>query len=50
MLSKKYPNRTDELRMLGNGVVPAQAERAIRLLIEKLRTPVEKDPEQLNLF
>jgi len=43
-------NRTDELRMLGNGVVPAQAERAIRLLIEKLRTPVEKDPEQLNLF
>jgi hypothetical protein len=29
-------NRTDELRLLGNGVVPACAERAFRLLIGEL--------------
>ena len=29
-------NRTDELRLLGNGVVPATAERAFRTLIERL--------------
>jgi len=29
-------NRTDELRLLGNGVVPATAERAFRALIEEL--------------
>jgi DNA (cytosine-5)-methyltransferase 1 len=29
-------NRTDELRLLGNGVVPATAERAMRLLFERL--------------
>ena len=29
-------NRTDELRLLGNGVVPATAERAFRTLIKKL--------------
>jgi len=29
-------NRTDELRLLGNGVVPATAEKAFRTLIEKL--------------
>jgi hypothetical protein len=29
-------NRTDELRLLGNGVVPATAERAFRLLWENL--------------
>ena len=29
-------NRTDELRLLGNGVVPATAERAFRVLINKL--------------
>lgn len=29
-------NRTDELRLLGNGVVPATAERAFRLLIQEL--------------
>jgi DNA (cytosine-5)-methyltransferase 1 len=29
-------NRTDELRLLGNGVVPAAAERAFRVLFEKL--------------
>lgn len=29
-------NRTDELRLLGNGVVPATAERAFRLLMEQL--------------
>jgi DNA (cytosine-5)-methyltransferase 1 len=30
-------NRTDELRLLGNGVVPACAERAFRLLVGELR-------------
>lgn len=29
-------NRTDELRLLGNGVVPATAERAFRILIREL--------------
>jgi len=29
-------NRTDELRLLGNGVVPATAERAFRLLMQEL--------------
>jgi len=29
-------NRTDELRLLGNGVVPATAEKAFRTLMEKL--------------
>ena len=29
-------NRTDELRLLGNGVVPACAERAFRLLVAEL--------------
>jgi hypothetical protein len=29
-------NRTDELRLLGNGVVAATAERAFRVLIEEL--------------
>ena len=29
-------NRTDELRLLGNGVVPATAERAFRVLIQEL--------------
>jgi hypothetical protein len=32
----KCDNRTDELRLLGNGVVPATAERAFRVLIEEL--------------
>jgi len=31
-------NRTDELRLLGNGVVPATAERAFRTLLEELIT------------
>jgi hypothetical protein len=31
-------NRTDELRLLGNGVVPATAERAFRILIEEFFT------------
>jgi hypothetical protein len=31
-------NRTDELRLLGNGVVPATAERAFRVLIKELDT------------
>lgn len=30
-------NRTDELRLLGNGVVPATAERAFRTLMEELQ-------------
>ncbi len=29
-------NRTDELRLLGNGVVPATAERAFRVLVSEL--------------
>ena len=29
-------NRTDELRMLGNGVVPVTATRAFRVLMEQL--------------
>ena len=29
-------NRTDELRLLGNGVVPATAERAFRVLMEEI--------------
>jgi site-specific DNA-cytosine methylase len=29
-------NRTDELRLLGNGVVPATAEKAFRVLLEEL--------------
>ena len=29
-------NRTDELRMLGNGVVPATAERAFRVLLKEI--------------
>lgn len=31
-------NRTDELRLLGNGVVPATAERAFRILMSELDT------------
>ncbi len=31
-------NRTDELRLLGNGVVPATAERAFRALLNELNT------------
>jgi DNA (cytosine-5)-methyltransferase 1 len=31
-------NRTDELRLLGNGVVPATAERAFRTILEELNT------------
>ena len=45
-----YPNRTDELRMLGNGVVPQQCARAIELLIAKLTKPIERAVEQLKLF
>jgi hypothetical protein len=29
-------NRTDELRLLGNGVVPATAERSFRVLVSEL--------------
>jgi hypothetical protein len=32
----KTDNRTDELRLLGNGVVPATATRAFLTLLEKL--------------
>jgi DNA (cytosine-5)-methyltransferase 1 len=32
-------NRTDELRLLGNGVVPATAERAFRVLMAELALP-----------
>ena len=30
-------NRTDELRLLGNGVVPATAEKAFRTLIKQIK-------------
>ena len=33
----KTDNRTDELRLLGNGVVPATATRAFLTLLEKLK-------------
>ena len=36
-------NRTDELRLLGNGVVPATAERAFRTLLTELLTPQKND-------
>lgn len=35
-LYKTCDNRTDELRLLGNGVVPATAERAFRTLLTEL--------------
>ena len=35
-LCESLDNRTDELRMLGNGVVPATAERAFRVLWRRL--------------
>jgi DNA (cytosine-5)-methyltransferase 1 len=35
-LSVSCDNRTDELRLLGNGVVPATAEKAFNILWEKL--------------
>jgi len=35
-LSISCDNRTDELRLLGNGVVPATAERAFRTLLNRL--------------
>jgi len=31
-----FDNRTDELRLLGNGVVPATAERAFRVLLNQI--------------
>lgn len=37
-LSVSCDNRTDELRLLGNGVVPATAERAFRTLLNELTT------------
>jgi DNA (cytosine-5)-methyltransferase 1 len=36
-LCESCDNRTDELRLLGNGVVPATAEKAFRVLLEKLQ-------------
>lgn len=36
-LCKSVCNRTDELRLLGNGVVPSTAERAFRVLWEKIK-------------
>lgn len=31
------PNRTQQLKMLGNGVVPPQAAHAVRALVERSR-------------
>ncbi len=36
-LCESLCNRTDELRLLGNGVVPSTAERAFRVLWEKIK-------------
>jgi hypothetical protein len=33
-------NRTDELRLLGNGVVPATAELAFRTLLDEVQPSV----------
>ena len=33
---ERFDNRTDELRLLGNGVIPATAERAFRTLLAEL--------------
>ena len=38
-LSVACDNRNDELRMLGNGVVPATAERAFRVLWKRMGNP-----------
>ena len=38
-------NRTDELRMLGNGVVPATAEKAFRVLYAELMGTTESSPK-----
>jgi hypothetical protein len=35
-IATSIDNRTDELRLLGNGVVPQTAERAWRVLVEEL--------------
>ena len=37
VLQVSTDNRTDELRLLGNGVVPATAERAFRTLIQRFQ-------------
>ena len=39
-LQKSYFNRTDELRLLGNGVIPATAEKAFKTLWRELDNPV----------
>jgi len=36
ILSRTFDNRTDELRLIGNGVVPAVAEKAWRVLYQEL--------------
>jgi len=45
-------NRTDELRLLGNGVVPATAETAFRVLSEQLlrRAPGSVDQGALDII
>ncbi|HDZ37520.1 MAG TPA: DNA cytosine methyltransferase, partial [Marinobacter sp.] len=48
-----FKSRVDELRLLGNGVVPAQAELAFRTLYEKMEscneTTTNTTPEDKNL-
>ena len=41
-LCESLDHRTDELRMLGNGVVPATAERAFRVLWRRLEDTHER--------
>ena len=48
-LSRSMDNRTDELRMLGNGVVPDTAARAFRVLWGQLTNENEKGSRHMKL-
>jgi DNA (cytosine-5)-methyltransferase 1 len=48
-LCHSVDNRTDELRLLGNGVVPATAERAFRVLWSRVPTPPPRHSEVIRL-
>jgi len=47
---KNGENRIDRLRLLGNGIVPQKAEKAFRVLYDKLLKPEQKKPTQERLF